>query len=322
MIKLADSYGREQKKATRAALGATLAQLADEGLPIVAVDADLTGSTTMAKFAGAKPEYKDRLFNVGIAEQNMIDVAAGLSLAGNIAFTGSFAVFGIGRAYDQIRNTLSYSKLNVKLTPTHSGISVGPDGGSHQMLEDVALMRAVPNMRVLVPADYASAKAAIRLAADTQGPVYVRLGRAAVPCVYDDDVELEIGKAYVIREGSDVAIIANGVEVQQALLAADKLEGEGISAEVIDAFSVKPLDEQTIVESAKKTGCVVVCEEHSINGGLGDAVAHLLSAAHPVPCAFIGVKDRFGKSGEFEELLKFFGLDADSIVDSVKKICK
>lgn len=321
-MKLADASKRDQKKATRAALGVTLAELADEGMPIVAVDADLTGSTTTAKFAAADPDYADRLFNVGIAEQNMIDVAAGLSLAGNIAFTGSFAVFGIGRAYDQIRNTLCYSNLNVKLTPTHAGISVGPDGGSHQMLEDVALMRAVPNMRVLVPADYASARAAIRLAAETPGPVYVRLGRAAVPCVYDDDVDLEVGRAYVVREGQDVSIIANGVEIQQALLAAQALEDEGISAEVIDAFSVKPLDAETILKSVRKTGCVVVCEEHSVNGGLCEAVSHLLVQNHPVPCAFVAVQDRFGKSGEFEELLGFFGLDAAAIVDSVKKVCK
>lgn len=322
MIRLADSSQREQKKATRAALGATLVELADEGMPIVAVDADLTGSTTTAKFASAKPEYAERLFNAGIAEQNMIDVAAGLSLAGNIAFTGSFAVFGIGRAYDQIRNTLCYSKLNVKLTPTHAGISVGPDGGSHQMLEDVALMRAVPNMRVLVPADYASARAAIRLAAKTEGPVYVRLGRAAVPCVYDDDIELEIGRAYVVREGEDVTIVANGVEIGQALMAADALAEEGISAEVIDAFSVKPLDSETILKSAEKTGRVVVCEEHSVNGGLCDAVAHLLAENCPLPCAFVGVRDKFGKSGEFEELLGFFGLDSSAIVDSAKNLCK
>ena len=186
------------------------------------VDADLTGSTTTKKLADAG--YAGRLFNCGIAEQNMIDVAAGLSLAGNIAFTGSFAVFGTGRAYDQIRNTVCYSNLNVKIAPTHAGISVGPDGGSHQMLEDVSLMRGLPGMRVLVPADYAAARAALRLAAATPGPVYVRMGRAAVPCVYDDEVELEIGRAYVLREGSDVTIVANGVEIREALAAAERAE--------------------------------------------------------------------------------------------------
>lgn len=319
MVKLATPEQAAVKKATRAAFGATLAELADAGMPVVAVDADLTGSTTTGKFAAAKPEYADRLFNCGIAEQNMIDVAAGLALTGKIAFTGSFAVFGTGRAYDQIRNTVCYSKLDVKIAPTHAGVSVGPDGGSHQMLEDVSLMRGLPGMRVLVPADYASARAALKLAAETPGPVYVRMGRANVPCVYDDDVELELGRAYVLREGADVTIVANGVEIREALLAADMLADEGISAEVIDAFSVKPLDADTILASAKKTGRVVVAEEHSVIGGLGSAVAELLAAELPLPCEFVGVRDCFGKSGEFEELLAYFGLDAAAVVEAVKK---
>lgn len=319
MVKLATPEQAAVKKATRAAFGATLAELADAGMPVVAVDADLTGSTTTGKFAAAKPEYADRLFNCGIAEQNMIDVAAGLALTGKIAFTGSFAVFGTGRAYDQIRNTVCYSKLDVKIAPTHAGVSVGPDGGSHQMLEDVSLMRGLPGMRVLVPADYASARAALKLAAQTPGPVYVRMGRANVPCVYDDDVELELGRAYVLREGADVTIVANGVEIREALLAADMLADEGISAEVIDAFSVKPLDADTILASAKKTGRVVVAEEHSVVGGLGSAVAELLAAELPLPCEFVGVRDCFGKSGEFEELLAYFGLDAAAVVEAVKK---
>ncbi|MEC4183668.1 transketolase C-terminal domain-containing protein [Adlercreutzia sp. R21] len=317
MVKLASADVADQKKATRAALGATLAELADEGVPVVAVDADLTGSTTMKKLADAG--YADRLFNCGIAEQNMVDVAAGLSLAGNVAFTGSFAVFGTGRAYDQIRNTVCYSNLNVKITPTHAGISVGPDGGSHQMLEDVALMRGLPGMRVLVPADYAAARAAIKLAAATPGPVYVRMGRAAVPCVYDDDVQLEIGAAYVLREGTDATIVANGVEIREALAAAEQLAAEGVSVEVIDAFSVKPLDADTIGASLSKTGCAVVAEEHATTGGLGSAVAELAAATAPVPLEFVGVRDRFGKSGEFEELLAYFSIDAASIVEAVKK---
>ena len=314
MVKLATAEAAAQKKATRAALGATLAELADAGVPVVAVDADLTGSTTMKKLADAG--YADRLFNCGIAEQNMVDVAAGLSLAGNVAFTGSFAVFGTGRAYDQIRNTVCYSNLNVKITPTHAGISVGPDGGSHQMLEDVALMRGLPGMRVLVPADFAAARAAIKLAAATEGPVYVRMGRAAVPCVYDDEVELEIGAAYVLREGTDVTIVANGVEIREALAAAEQLAAEGISAEVIDAFSVKPLDAGTIGASLAKTGCA---EEHSVMGGLGAAVCELACEGCPVPVELVGVRDRFGKSGEFEELLAYFSIDAAAIVDAVKK---
>ncbi len=320
MVKLADEAQSQQKKATRAALGVTLAELANEGVPVVAVDADLTGSTTTKKFADASPDYANRLFNCGIAEQNMVDVAAGLAITGHIAYTGSFAVFGTGRAYDQIRNTVCYSNLNVKITPTHAGISVGPDGGSHQMLEDVSLMRGLPGMRVLVPADYAAARAAIRLAAATPGPVYVRMGRASVPCVYADDVELEVGRAYVLREGSDASLIACGVEVEQALKAADLLAEEGISVEVIDAFSIKPLDEETILASIAKTGCAVVAEEHSVMGGLGSAVAETLAQKHPAPLALIGMRDAFGKSGEFEELMEYFNLDAKAIVEAVKNV--
>ena len=318
MVKLANTETAAQKKATRAAYGATLAELAAEGVPVVAVDADLTGSTTTKKLADAG--YAGRLFNCGIAEQNMIDVAAGLSLAGNIAFTGSFAVFGTGRAYDQIRNTVCYSNLNVKIAPTHAGISVGPDGGSHQMLEDVSLMRGLPGMRVLVPADYAAARAALRLAAATPGPVYVRMGRASVPCVYADDVELELGRAYVLREGGDATIVACGVEVEQALKAAELLAAEGIEAEVIDAFSVKPLDEETILASVGKTGCVAVAEEHSVMGGLGSAVAETLARTCPAPAEFVGMRDAFGKSGEFDELMAYFNLDAGAIVEAVKKV--
>ena len=320
MVKLATAEQAAQKKATRAAFGATLAELAAEGVPVCAVDADLTGSTTTKKFAAACPENAERLFNAGIAEQNMIDVAAGLSLTGNIAYTGSFAVFGTGRVYDQIRNTVCYGNLNVKIAPTHAGISVGPDGGTHQMLEDVALMRVLPNMKVLVPADYAAARAALRLAAATPGPVYVRMGRATVPCVYADDVELELGKAYILREGTDVTIIANGVEINEALKAAEALAEEGISAEVIDAFSVKPLDEETILASVKKTGCAVVAEEHSQYGGLCSAVAELLAQKNPAPCAFVAMKDRFGKSGEFNELMAYFEMDAAAIVKAVKNV--
>lgn len=320
MVKLASPEQSQEKKATRAAYGKTLAELAAEGLPIVAVDADLTGSTTTKAFAQAAPENEERLFNVGIAEQNMVDVAAGLSLAGNIAFTGSFAVFGTGRAYDQIRNTVAYSNLNVKIAPTHAGISVGPDGGSHQMLEDISLMRGLPRMKVLVPADYAAACSALRLAAKTPGPVYVRMGRASVPAVYAPDVELEVGRAYVLREGSDVSIIACGVEIAEANKAADLLAEEGISAEVIDAFSIKPLDTETIVASLEKTGCAVVAEEHSIYGGLGSAVSELCAQQCPMPLELVGMRDRFGKSGEFEELMEYFNLDSQALVQAVKRV--
>lgn len=309
-----------EKKATRAAFGATLAELAAAGMPVVAVDADLSGSTTTKKFATAAEENEPRLFNVGIAEQNMIDVAAGLSLTGNVAFTGSFAVFGTGRVYDQIRNTVCYSNLNVKIAPTHAGVSVGPDGGSHQMLEDIALMRVLPNMRVLVPADYDACVAALKLAAETPGPVYVRMGRASVPCVYEPGCTLEIGGSRTLREGSDVTIIACGVEVNEALIAADHLAEEGIQAEVIDAYSVKPLDEAAILASAAKTGRVVVAEEHSVIGGLGAAVCALLSEKQPTRTALVGVRDQFGTSGEFEELMRHFCLDAQAIEEAVRSL--
>ena len=319
-VKFATPEQAATKKATRAGYGETLAKLADEGLPIVAVDADLSGSTTTGKFAKAKPEYANRLFNVGIAEQNMIDVAAGLSLTGNVAFTASFAVFGTGRAYDQIRNTVCYSNLNVKVAPTHAGISVGPDGGSHQMLEDISLMRGLPNMRVLVPADYAAAAAAIRIAAKTPGPVYVRLGRESVPQVYAEDMRFDLGRAYVLREGTDATIVACGLEVKEALEAADLLAEQGIMVEVIDAFSIKPLDVATIEASVRKTGAVVTAEEHSIYGGLGSAVAEALGHDLPTPIEYVGVHDTFGKSGAYKELAAFFGTDAAAIVEAVKRV--
>ncbi|MDZ4654924.1 MAG: transketolase family protein [Coriobacteriia bacterium] len=304
-------------KATRAAFGETLNELVADGFDVVAVEADLSKSTTTATFQAAHP---DRFFNAGIAEANMVDVAAGLAVAGKIAFTGSFAVFATGRAYDQVRNTVCYSGLNVKLAPTHSGITVGPDGGSHQMVEDLALMRVLPGMRVLVPADYNSAKSALRVAAQTPGPFYVRLGRVGVPKVYDADFELELGKAYVLREGSDVTLAACGVMVAEALKAADLLASEGFSAEVIDVASIKPIDSETLVASVRKTGRVVTCEEHSVIGGLGSAVAELLGEAYPAPMRRVGVKDVFGTSGEPEELMTYFGLTASDIVRAAREL--
>ncbi len=303
-----------EKKATRAAFGVTLAELRAQGLPVVAVDADLSGSTTTNKFAAE--DNAERLFNVGIAEQNMIDVAAGLSLTGQVPFTGSFAVFGTGRVYDQIRNTVCYSNLNVKIAPTHAGVSVGPDGGSHQMVEDIALMRVLPRMRVLVPADYNACVACLKLAAATEGPMYVRMGRASVPQVYEENCELHLGGSRIMREGTDVTIVACGVEVDEALKAADLLAEQGVSAEVIDAYSIKPLDSNTILASARKTGRVVTAEEHSVIGGLGAAVAELLSEELPVPLRRIGMQDTFGTSGEFEELMAHFKLDAKAIFEA------
>ena len=304
-------------RATREAFGETLVELAQAGLDVVAVDADLAGSTTTKKLGAYDP---DRLVDVGIAESDMIGVAAGLSLTGRIPFTGSFAVFGTGRCYDQIRNTVCYGKLNVKVCPTHAGLSVGPDGGSHQMLEDIALMNALPNMRVLVPADYESARAAIRLSAAIEGPVYVRMGRAKVPQVYEPGFEMVLGGSRVLREGTDVTLIACGIEVDQALKAAEKLAEQGVSAEVIDAYSVKPLDEKTVLASAAKTGRVVTCEEHSINGGLGSIVASVLARNNPCPMRMIGTQDVFGTSGELAELLVKYGCDDNAIVAAAKEL--
>ncbi|MDR2036227.1 MAG: transketolase family protein [Coriobacteriales bacterium] len=308
------------RKATREAYGETLVELVQDGFDVVAVDADLAGSTTTAKLGKVYPE---RLFNVGIAEQNMIGLASGLSLTGKTAFTGSFAVFGTGRAYDQIRNTVCYAKLNVVVAPSHAGITVGADGGSHQMLEDLALMRVLPNMRVLIPSDYLAAKAALRLAAETGGPFYVRLGRAPVGQIYEKTEELALGKAVVLRSGTDVSIIACGAEVEQALLAADTLAQSGISAEVIDVFSLKPLDEETIKASLAKTGRAVSCEEHSVIGGLGAALAELVAKNPGIlksPLKMVGVQDKFGTSGNIDELFARYGLDAKFIQDIVLEL--
>ncbi|MDO8848174.1 MAG: transketolase C-terminal domain-containing protein [Coriobacteriia bacterium] len=306
-----------EKRATREALGETLVELVAEGVDVVAVDADLSGSTTTAKLAKAHP---DRFFNVGIAEQNMIGTAAGLAVEGKIPFTGSFAVFATGRAYDQVRNTVCYGGLNVKLAPTHAGITVGPDGGSHQMLEDIALMRVLPDMRVLVPADYVAAKAAIRLAAATPGPFYIRLGRAAVPVIYDEEYRFELGAARVLREGVHVTLAACGVMVEQALAAAEELELEGIHAEVLDIATIKPLPAEAIAASARKTGAVVTCEEHSIIGGLGSAVAEALGELAPVPLVRVGVRDVFGTSGEPAELMAHFGLTGADIAAAAREL--
>ena len=303
------------KRATREAFGETLIELVGEGMDIVAVDADLAGSTTTAKLGAA---YPGRLVDVGIAEQDMIGVAAGLSLTGRVAFTASFAAFGTGRCYDQIRNTVCDSGLNVKICPTHSGITVGEDGATHQMLEDISLMRVLPNMTVLVPADYRAAKAAVRLAATTDGPVYVRLGRHKVPEVYDETFVGGVPFAGVVREGTDVTICACGVEVAQALAAADALAEKGISAEVIDVFSVKPLAEDVILASAEKTGRVVTAEEHMVIGGMGSAVAELLAEKLPTPMRFVGMRT-FGTSASGDVLLAHYGLDAAGIQREVEQ---
>jgi transketolase len=305
-------------KATREALGETLIELASEGRDdIVVLDADLAKATTTVKFAAA---YPDRFFDAGIAEQSMIAMAAGLAAGGRTAFTGSFAVFATGRAYDQIRNSVCYGNLSVKVCPTHAGISVGPDGGTHQMVEDLALMRVLPNMRVIVPADYRAAKAAIRIASETPGPFYVRLGRVGLPAIYDAESKFELGSAYVLREGSDVTLAACGAMVSRALRAADLLAEEGVSAEVIDVMTIKPLDVATLLTSAGKTGAVVTCEEHSVIGGLGAAVAAFLVEYAPCPMERVGVRDVFGTSGDPEALMAHFGLTAEDIVGASKRV--
>ena len=287
-----------------------------EGRDIVAVDADLAAATKLGAFKKACP---DRFVDVGIAEQDMMGVAAGLSLTGKTVFTGSFAVFATGRCYDQIRNTVCDSGLNVKVCPTHSGVTVGEDGATHQALEDIGMMRALPQMRVVVPADYLSTKAALRLAAETDGPFYVRMGRLAVEDIYDEGFECRLGGSTVLRKGSDVTIVACGTEVGCALDAAEALAAEGVSVEVIDAYSVKPLDEETILASAAKTGRVVCAEEHSTATGLGAAVASLLSERQPTRMRMVGMRT-FGTSAPGGALLAHFGLDGAGIAAAAREL--
>jgi transketolase len=307
-----------ERRATREALGATLIELAGEGRDdIVVLDADLAKATTTVKFKAAYPE---RFFDVGIAEQNLMGTAGGLAAGGKTPFACTFAVFATGRAYDQIRNSICYAELGVKIAATHAGVTVGPDGGSHQMLEDIALMRVLPNMHVLVPADLNAAKGAIRAAASTPGPFYIRLGRPAVGMVYPDDYVFEVGKAVTLKAGADVTLFACGHLVERALAAAELLHGDGIDAEVVDVATIKPLDAKAIAASAARTGAAVTCEEHSVIGGLGSAVAEVLCESGPVPMERVGVKDVFGTSGEADELMTYFGLTAPDIAAAAKRV--
>ncbi|MHB8842262.1 MAG: transketolase family protein [Candidatus Aquicultor sp.] len=304
-----------EKRATREAYGEALVELGHEFSNLVVLEADLAKSTTTMKF---KKEFPERFFDCGVAEQNMMAMAAGLATTGKICYTGSFAMFATGRAFEQIRNTVSYPKLNVKVCPTHAGITVGADGGSHQTIEDIALMRVIPGMTVIVPADFYEAKKAIKKAAHIDGPVFIRLGRATVPMLFDESYEFVPGKAVMLREGTDVSIFATGIMVATSLEAAEVLEQQGISAEVINVSTIKPLDKETLIKSAQKTGKVVAVEEHSIIGGLGSAVAELLSDTYPVPMANVGIKDVFGRSGEPAELLKYYGLTSEDISQAVQ----
>ena len=306
----------KKPKATRNAYGEALLELGKKRPDIVALDADLSGSTKTAQFA---KEFPDRFFNMGIAEQDMVGTAAGLALTGKVPFASTFAVFETGRAWDQIRLTVCYSNTNVKLVATHSGITVGEDGASHQALEDITLMRALPNMTVIVPADAAETASVINAVADYKGPVYVRLGRAKVPYVMPDDYKFELGKAFVFNTGKDVNIIAAGIMVGIALEAAEILSKDGIDTGVINMSTIKPLDEETLLSVARSSKLIVTAEEHSIIGGLGGAVCEFLSENCPVPVKRIGTHDAFGCSGTANELLKLHRMTAGDIVETVKK---
>ena len=296
-----------------------LVELGQENPNVVVLDADLAAATKTGMFKKAFPE---RHIDCGIAECNMIGIAAGLAAAGMTPFASSFAMFAAGRAFEQVRNSVGYPHLNVKIGATHGGISVGEDGATHQCCEDIALMRTIPGMTVIVPSDDIEAKAAVKAAAAMEGPVYMRFGRLAVPVINDEDYKFEIGKGKVLREGTDVAIIANGLCVAESLDAAEKLAAEGINAQVINMATVKPLDTELVLEAAKATGKVVTVEEHSVIGGLGSAVCDVLSEQLPTPVLKIGVNDVFGHSGPAVELIKEFGLDGDSIAAKVKEFVK
>jgi transketolase len=305
--------------ATREAYGKALVELGQENPKIVVLDADLSKSTKTSDFAKAFPE---RFFNMGIAEQNLMGVAAGLSTVGKIPFASTFAVFAAGRAFEIIRNSICYPKLNVKIAATHAGLTVGEDGASHQAIEDLALMRVLPNMQVFVPADAAQTRAIVRKAAEIEGPVYIRLGRSGVPEVFSPDIRFEPGRGTVLKEGTDVTIVALGIMTAKALEAAKMLEAEGIAARVVDMASLKPIDRELLVESARLTGAVVTAEEHSVIGGLGSAVAEVLSEEYPVPVVKVGVNDVFGESGTPQALLEKYGLTARDIVAAVQKALK
>ncbi|KEH97336.1 transketolase family protein [Clostridium massiliodielmoense] len=305
------------KMATREAYGKALAKLGMENSNVVVFDADLSKSTKTADFKNVCPE---RHFNMGIAEANMMDVAAGFATCGKIPFASTFAVFASGRAFEQIRNTICYPKVNVKICATHAGITVGEDGASHQSIEDISLMRSIPNMTVINPSDAVETEAAIRAIAEFNGPCYVRLGRAAVETINDNpEYKFQIGKGITLREGKEATIIATGIMVEAALEAYNILAEEGIKVKVVNIHTIKPIDTELIIKSAEETGVVITAEEHSVIGGLGSAVCEVLSENHPVPVIRVGVKDKFGESGKPAELLKAYGLTAEDIVKAVKK---
>lgn len=309
-----------KKIATRESYGNALVELGAENPKVVVLDADLAAATKTGVF---KKAYPDRHIDCGIAECNMVGIAAGLATTGKIPFVSSFAMFAAGRAFEQVRNSVGYPHLNVKIGATHAGITVGEDGASHQCNEDIALMRTIPGMVVMCPADDIEAKAAVKAAAEHVGPVYMRFGRAACPVINDrPDYKFEIGKGTVLREGTDLTIVATGICVGNALEAADLLAAEGVSAEVINICTIKPLDEELIVNSAKKTGKVVTAEEHSVIGGLGSAVCDALCKAYPVPVLKIGMQDTFGESGSAAALVEKYKLDGKGIAEQIREFVK
>ena len=307
-----------KKMATREGYGKGLVALGAEHEDIVVLDADLAGSTKTGMFAKA---YPDRFFNCGIAEGNMMSVAAGLAASGMTPFASSFAMFASGRAYEQIRNSIGYPGLNVKIGASHGGMSVGEDGASHQCCEDFALMRSIPGMVVICPADGVEAEAATKAAYEYNGPVYLRMGRLAVPVFHEEGFQFQIGKGEVMRDGTDVAIIANGLMVYEAIKAGEELEKQGINARIINMSTIKPLDEELVLKAAKECGKIITCEEHSVIGGLGEAVCSFLSETCPTPVRRIGVNDQFGFSGPAAEVLEAFGLCSDNIVKVTKDFC-
>ena len=307
-----------KKIATRDSYGNALKELGAEFENLVVLDADLAGATKTGVF---KKAFPDRFFDCGIAEANMVCMAAGLSTTGLVPFASSFAMFAAGRAFEQIRNSIGYPHLNVKIGATHGGISVGEDGASHQCCEDFALMRAIPGMTVICPADDIEAKAAVKAAYEMNGPVYLRFGRLAVPVFHAEDYDFQIGKGEIVKDGTDVAIIANGLLTYEAIKAGEELAEAGINAMVINMATIKPLDEELVLAAAKKCGKIITCEEHSIIGGLGEAVCSLLSEKLPTPVKRIGVNDEFGHSGPAVDLLKQFGLSCEHIVEVAKEMC-
>ena len=311
----------EQKTAaTRDAYGKTLVELGKANKNIVVLDADLAVSTKTALF---RKEFPDRFFDMGVAEQDMIGTAAGLAASGKIVFASTFAVFGSGRAWDQVRMSVAYTRLNVKIVVTHGGITTGEDGASHQANEDLAIMRALPNMTVIVPADYVETEKVIRAAAKYYGPMYIRLGRPKIPIVYEkSDYDFKIGKGVVLRNGKDATIIACGLMVGKALQAAEQLSKKGVDCRVVNLHTIKPIDKELIIKCAKETGAVVTAEEHSIIGGLGGAVAEVLVENAVVPMARVGIKDMFGESGKPDELLVKYGLTPEEIGKAVKSVLK